>query len=126
MKYWKIFNKTFTIESVSTIFISRTGTQNFIKLRFSKLWRKQMLHKFDCITSPVRRHFYICTLKKLRLEIAELEKARFIKVNELKLTQDELFWFFHIMCAAANASALFSMAFLANIERFLYHSNLSF
>ena len=29
------------------------------------------------------------------LYITQLEKARFIKVNELKLTQDELFSFFH-------------------------------
>ena len=51
---------------------------------------------------------------------------RFIKVNELKLTQVELFSFFHFMCAAANASELFCMAHLANNKRFLYHSNLSF
>ena len=30
------------------------------------------------------------------------------------------------MCAAVNASELFCMALLANIECFLYHSNLSF
>ena len=51
---------------------------------------------------------------------------RFMKVNELKLTQVELFSFFHFMCVAANASELFCMAHLANYERFLYHSNLSF
>ena len=53
-------------------------------------------------------------------------EAQFIKVNELKLTPVELFYFFHFMCAAANASDLFTMAHLEEIERFLYHSNLSF
>ena len=42
----------------------------------------------------------------------------FIKVNELKLTQTELFQFFHFMSVSANASELFCMAYLANIERF--------
>ena len=37
--------------------------------------------------------------------------------------QVELFLFFHFMCVAAIASELFCMAYLANIERFLYHSN---
>ena len=64
--------------------------------------------------------------KKQRLKITELEKVRFIKVNELKLTQVELFQFFRFMSVAANASELLCMAYLANIERFLYHSNLSF
>ena len=50
----------------------------------------------------------------------------FIKVNGLKLTQAEFFSFFHVMCAAANASELFCMANLANNERFLYDSKLSF
>ena len=34
--------------------------------------------------------------------------------------------FFHFMCVAADASELFRMAHLANIECFLFHSNLSF
>ena len=51
---------------------------------------------------------------------------RIIKVNELKLAQNELFLDFNFMCVAANASELFSMAHLINIERFLYYSNLSF
>ena len=46
--------------------------------------------------------------------------------DELKLTHVELFYFFHFMCVAANASKLFFMAYLANIERFFYNSNLSF
>ena len=51
---------------------------------------------------------------------------RFIKVSELKLAQDELFLFFYFMCAAAIASELFCMSQLANIERFLCCSNISF
>ena len=47
----------------------------------------------------------------------------FSKVNELKLTQFE---FSHFECVAANASELFCMAHLANNERFLCYSNLSF
>ena len=50
---------------------------------------------------------------------------RFIKVNKLKLTEVELF-FFYLMRVAANASELFPMAHLASTERFLHHSNLSF
>ena len=42
---------------------------------------------------------------------------RFIKVNELKLTQVELFSFFHFMCAAANVFELFCIAFL--VQNFL-------
>ena len=51
---------------------------------------------------------------------------RFIKVNELKLTQVELFSFVHFMCAIGYASELFCMAHLGNSESFLYHSNLPF
>ena len=41
------------------------------------------------------------------MNVTQFEKVRFIKVNELKLSQVELFSFFHFMCAAANASELF-------------------
>ena len=63
---------------------------------------------------------------KTRLKITQLRKVRLIKVNDLKLTQNELFNFFPFMCAIANASELFCMAHLANTEHLLYHSNLSF
>ena len=46
--------------------------------------------------------------------------------QEMKVTQDELLSFFHYMRVAANASESFCMAYLANNERFLYHSSLSF
>ena len=69
----------------------------------------------------------VCMLKKKkRLKINQLQKVRFIKVNELKLIQVELFPFFHFMCGFANASGLFCMAHLVNIERFLNQSNISF
>ena len=42
----------------------------------------------------------------------------FIKVNELKLTEIELFSFFRFMCTAANASELFCKAHLANDEKY--------
>ena len=47
----------------------------------------------------------------------------FIKVKELKLTHVEIFNFVHFICVVANASEVFSMAHLANIERFLCLSN---
>ena len=64
--------------------------------------------------------------QKQKLKVTQFEKVRFMKVNELKLTHVELFQFFHILCAAANASELLCVAYLESIERFLYHSNLSF
>ena len=45
-------------------------------------------------------------------------------MNELNLSEVELFEFFSFMCVAANASKMIYMAYFANIERFLYHSNL--
>ena len=63
---------------------------------------------------------------KTRLKITQLEKASFIKVKELKLIEVELFQFVHFMCVAANASELFCMAHLANIEWLLYSSNFHF
>ena len=44
------------------------------------------------------------TLKSHRLKITQLEKERFIKVNEQILTEAELFQFFHFLCVAASAS----------------------
>ena len=43
---------------------------------------------------------------------------RFRKANKLKLTQVELFSHFYFMCVAANASEVFYVVHLANIERF--------
>ena len=52
------------------------------------------------------------------MKITQLEKVFFIKGNDLKLTQDELFSFFNFMCVVAYASELFCMAYLAIIECF--------
>ena len=64
--------------------------------------------------------------QKTSLKITQLEKVRFIKVNELEIIQVELFWFFPFMCVAVHASELFCIAHTANTERFLYHSDSSF
>ena len=66
------------------------------------------------------------SLKKQTLKTTQLEKVRFIKVSELNLTQVEILSFFHFMCVAAKTTELFCMVHLANIERFLCHSILSF
>ena len=72
-------------------------------------------------------HHQLFYLPKLfKILNANLSYLHFIKVNELKLTQVELFSFFHFMCVAANASELFCMAHLINIEQFLYYFNISF
>ena len=55
-----------------------------------------------------------------------LTQSSFLALNELKLTQIAIFLFFHIMLVFSNASELFCMAYLVNIERFLYHSKLPF
>ena len=41
--------------------------------------------------------------------MSQLEKMRFNKVNELKLTQAELFLLFHFKIVAAKVSELFCM-----------------
>ena len=47
-------------------------------------------------------------------------------MNELKLTQVDLFSLFHFNSVAANISELSCVVPKENNERFLYHSNLSF
>ena len=49
-----------------------------------------------------------------------------MKVNVVKLFEVELFYFSHFMCVAAAASELFSVDYLANNGRFLYHFILLF
>ena len=63
---------------------------------------------------------------KTKSKITQLEKVRFIKVDELKLIQVEFFSFFHFSGIAANGIDLFYMVCLENIERCLGHCNLSF
>ena len=64
--------------------------------------------------------------EKTRMKTTQLEKVRFIKANEFKFTQVELFSFFHFKCVVANVSELFCIAYLAKNERFSHHYNLSF
>ena len=45
--------------------------------------------------------------EKTRVKINQLETVHFIKVNELKLTQVELFYFLHFTCISANPSECF-------------------
>ena len=45
-----------------------------------------------------------------RLKITQLEEVRFINVNELKLTEVELFLLFHFKFVAANVFELFCAA----------------
>ena len=47
------------------------------------------------------------TLKKQDWKKSQLEKVRFIKVNELKLTQIELFLLFHFKSVGANVFEYF-------------------
>ena len=68
---------------------------------------------------------YVYTQKTI-LKLTQLQKVRFIKVNELKLTEVELFSFFHFKCVAANVYELFCMTDLAISELFVCNSNLSF
>ena len=60
------------------------------------------------------------------MKITQLEKGRFIKVNELKLTQVELFSVFHFKCVATNVSELLCIVHSSKNEGFLHHSNPSF
>ena len=60
-------------------------------------------------------------LKNQILKITQFDKAHFIKMNELKLTEVELFSFFHFMLI----HRIIFCGPLANIDHFLYHSNLS-
>ena len=71
----------------------------------------------NLMTADGRHSLKNCVqLKKQGLKITQLEKVKFIKVNELKSTQLELFYLFRLMSVAANAFELFCMAHLANIE----------
>ena len=50
-----------------------------------------LLLTYHIFTVRMSRSRTLYTLKKQKLKITQLEKVRFIKVNELKLTQIELF-----------------------------------
>ena len=70
---------------------------------------KNFLNVTFNLENSLLKFYALFTLKKTRLKITQLEKVRFIKVNELKLTQVESFSFFHFMCAAASAFELLCM-----------------
>ena len=64
-----------------TIKLSRNGTiLSPVEIQFLKSMLYILIKKF----------IQMYTLKNQRLKIIQLEKARFIKVNELKLTEVEL------------------------------------
>ena len=70
------------------------------------------------------RFIKINDLKLTQFELFSFFHFMYVAENasDLKLTQVELFSFFHFMYVAANASELFCMAPLANIGRLIYHS----
>ena len=53
------------------------------------------------------------------------EEGAFYQNEWVKINSSWVISFFHFMFVAANTSELFCMAYLADIECFLYHSNLS-
>ena len=71
-------------------------------------------------------YFCFITLLKTRLKINQLKKVRFIKVDELKVIQIELFEFLHVMRVAFNPSDFFCMDHFSSSESYLHHSILSF
>ena len=75
-------------------------------------------------TYCIQREFF--TLLEKKIENNSASEGAFYQSEWAKLTQVVLFYFFHFMCVAANASGLLYMSYLANNEHFLYHSNLSF
>ena len=68
----------------------------------------------------------IFTLLKNKIENNSTREGAFYQNALIKINSIWVISFFHLMCVVANASKLFYTANLANIERFLYHSNLSF
>ena len=131
----KIFKRVKTLTNRQTFFYKVLKRVKGNEL-YRNLWNfslhsthKCMLWKFWKCGMRLKHFnlFIICyTLKKQDWKITKLLKVSFAKMNELKLCQVELFSFFQFMFASANASELFCMAYLADIERFLYHSNFSF
>ena len=61
---------------------------------------------------------HFSSLLKWKIEMPQLEKVRFIKANDLKLTQVGSFSFFHFWCVAANVSELFCWPFQQKINLF--------
>ena len=68
----------------------------------------------------------LVTRLKYKIEKNTTWEGAFYQSEWVKIKSSWVILFFHFMRVAANASELFCMAHLANIERFLCHSNLSF
>ena len=86
------------------------------------MYKKSVLKILETLIARLESKIENWELREFEIE---LEKVHFMKMNELKLTQVEIFSFIYFVCVAANKSELFCAAHLANIERFLYHSRLS-
>ena len=65
------------------------------------------------------------TLNK-QTENNSIWESAFYKNEWVKIHSSWIIFTFFFMCVAVKASELFSTAHLANIKRFLYHSNVSF
>ena len=63
--------------------------------------------KFKNWHNSIESYVLHTRLKKKRLKMTQVEKERFIKMNESKLTRVELFPFFHFNSVAANVFELF-------------------
>ena len=66
------------------------------------------------------------TRLKRKIENNSIWEGALYQGNKQKFIQNELFSFVHVTCVAADAFELFCKAYLANNERFLCHSKLSF
>ena len=84
--------------------------ERFLKL-ISTLYLTRYFYSISCLNGRVGYSvcFKFCiddcsyTLKKQRSKISQLEKVRFIKVNQLKLTQVELLSFFYFNSVVFNS-----------------------
>ena len=63
---------------------------------------------------------------KNKIENNSTWEPAFYQRERVKINSSWVILDFHFIWIAANASELFFMAHLANIESFLHHSNLSF
>ena len=90
-----LVKKAFTLinnSQFSQVFYSSSNLDSKIKLRRGICQRMSII--LQCSnkkTQKKSRKYFLYTLKKQRLKITQLEKVRLIKVNEIKLTQVELF-----------------------------------
>ena len=67
---------------------------------------------------------FLVTSLKNKIENNSTWEGAFYQIEWVKFTEVELLSFFHFLCVAANASELFCMVHLVNIN-ILHHSNIS-